>query len=101
MAGAQLVFYEINNRSKVSIKLSLSSKDLTEKQKLASSRLISILKPNDKKPNWQWKILFSSGSYEMSDPAEDNYEADVFKKLDALWGQILRFERDLMVKWNG
>ena len=96
-----LYFYEINNRSKVSIKLVLSSKDLTEKQRLVSGRLISILKPNDNKPNWQWKTLFASTSYEMPDPTEDTYDADVFKKLDALWGQIQRFERDLMVKWNG
>ena len=96
-----MYFYEINNRSKVSIKLPLSSKDLTETQKVTSGRLISMLKPNDNKTNWQWKTIYSSNSFDMIDPASDTYEADVFKRLDTLWAEVQRFEQELLVKWNG
>lgn len=94
-------FYEIKNRPKINIILALSSLNLSEEQRAVCERLISLLKPNDNSPDWQWKTIYSQGSFELPDPASEDYEANVFKELDARWAQIQRFERDLLIRWKG
>ena len=94
-----MYFYEIHNKPKVSIKLALSSKNLSDKQKVPSDRLGKMLKPRDKRPHWQWRTIYSSNTFKI-DPESETYEEDIYKKLDALWNETKRFEQDLMVKWS-
>ena len=95
-----MYFYEFYNLEKISIILAMSSKGMSDEQQVACNRLIAILKPNDKKPKWEWKRLFNTGGLTKPELDSDMFEEKTFENLDILWGKVQRFEQDLMKKWN-
>lgn len=91
-------YYEIVNRGdRIKVMLTISSKNLPEKQRSVCDRLVTILKPNDKKADWVWKRLKAWKWYELKDSDPENMVEEIKKRLDRYLEDIHKFE-DKLVK---
>lgn len=89
--------YEIRNLGdKFKVMLSISSLNIPEEQRRICDRLISILKPNDKKTDWVWKRLKTWNWFELKDTDSENEEEVITKKLDEYLEDIKKFENKLL-----
>lgn len=91
-------YYEIVNRGdKIKVMLTLGSIGMGEEQKAISDRLISILKPKQKKDNWSWKRI---RVWNWQEIREDDTQEAIWKYMDQYLKSITKFEEELRKQWE-
>lgn len=74
--------------------------NITDSQRKDCDKLISLIKPSDKRINWTWKTLKSWKSYKITDIMTNEAKEYIFSKLDDVLCSIIEFEKDIVNKWN-